>query len=126
VSRKPSTKLAVVQQPPEQEQYPPPPDLNETGAALWRDIVSVYEFSDLASYETLFQVCASADRATECAEEIAKTGVLMRNSNTGTVRGNPLIKDELALRAFICMALARLGLDLEPLRDRPGRPPNAY
>ena len=37
----------------------------------------------------------------------------------------PLLKHELAARAFVVRTLARLGLDLEPVRAGPGRPPGA-
>jgi hypothetical protein len=36
---------------------------------------------------------------------------------------HPLLKHELAARAFVVRTLGRLGLDLEPVRAGPGRPP---
>jgi hypothetical protein len=45
----------------------------------------------------------------------------MIKAKTG-LRSNPLLRDELQNRAFLVRALARLGMDLEPVRA-PGRPP---
>jgi hypothetical protein len=83
-----------------------------------------YEFSDPGSIEALAQACAALDRAELCAEEIARDGQMLR-SKTG-VRANPLLREELANRAFTVRALSRLGLDLEPLHDRPGRPSGSF
>jgi hypothetical protein len=83
-----------------------------------------YEFSDPGSIEVLAQACASLDRAELCAEEIARDGQMLR-SKTG-VRSNPLLREELANRAFCVRALSKLGLDLEPLHDRPGRPSGSF
>jgi hypothetical protein len=87
---------------------------------LWRDIVRSYEFSDRASYETLFQACSAADRAAELGAQIKQDGVMLKN-RAGT-RDNPLIKHELAARAFVVRSLSLLGCDLEPVRAV-GRPP---
>jgi hypothetical protein len=78
------------------------------------------KFSDRGSYETLAQAASAADRAAEMAEQIALDGVLIR-TKTG-VRDHPLLRHELHARTFIVSALARLGLDLEPIRSGPGRP----
>jgi hypothetical protein len=98
----------------------PPRPLGAHGAALWQAITRDYEFSDPGSVEVLCQSCAALDRAEECAREIAKDGQMLR-TKTG-MREHPLLKHELANRAFTVRALSRLGLDLEPLHDRPGRP----
>jgi hypothetical protein len=44
-------------------------------------------------------------------------------TKAGVLREHPLIPHELAARAFAVRALAKLGLDLEPMRTSPGRPP---
>jgi hypothetical protein len=116
--RKP--KLALIPAQPEPEGLPPPDGLGATGTALWRKITTLYAFDDPGSVETLFQACAAADRAEACREAIESDGVLIRTK--AGVRDHPLIKHELAARAFTVRSLARLGLDLEPVRDRVGRP----
>jgi phage terminase small subunit len=118
--RKTPPQLAVVRPQPANAGQPPPMHLGEVGANLWRDVVAAYEFSDRASYETLAQACAAADRAARCAEQIDKDGEMIR-TKTG-LRDHPLIKHELAARAFVVRTLGRLGLDLEPVRSTMGRP----
>jgi hypothetical protein len=88
--------------------------------SLWCDIVTSYEFSDRASYETLGQACAAADRAEQCRAQIDTEGPVLKIR--GGMRDHPLLKHELAARSFVCRTLARLGLDLEPVRGM-GRPP---
>ena len=120
--RKPSAPkpdLRVIGQSPAPRVEPPRP-LGEHGLALWRAIVGDYEFSDPGSLEVLAQACLALDRAELCAAEIAKDGQMIR-TKTG-MRSHPLLRDELANRAFCVRALSKLGLDLEPLHDRPGRP----
>jgi hypothetical protein len=41
------------------------------------------------------------------------------------MRDHSLIKHEIAARSFVVRTLARLGLDLEPVRAGPGRPAGA-
>jgi hypothetical protein len=119
--RKPSApKLAVVAPHPSLATPQPPIKLGPTGTSLWTDVLAAYEFSDRASYETLAQACASADRAAEMAARIDSDGVLIW-AKTG-LRDHPLLKHELAARAFVVRSLSRLGLDLEPIRSAPGRP----
>ena len=98
----------------------PPPDLNKAGADLWRTIMSEYEISDSGGREILRQACTAADRAAECAAAIADEGLTVRGANG--VRDHPLLKHELAARAFVVRSLHRLGLDVEPVRPvgRPG------
>jgi hypothetical protein len=118
--RKPPARLTVIAQQPEVTGPQPPIKLGQAGMSLWNDVLAAYEFGDRASYETLAQACAAADRAAELAAAIDKEGVGIRTR--AGLRDNPLLKHELAARAFIVRALARLGLDLEPVRSGPGRP----
>jgi hypothetical protein len=115
-------KLVVIRPQPAQTGQAPPPNLGEVGASLWRDVVAAYEFSDRASYETLSQACAAADRAARCAEQINADGELLK-TRAGP-RAHPLLRDELANRAFSVRCLEKLGLDLEPVRTM-GRPGGA-
>jgi hypothetical protein len=69
MARKPSVNLKVVPPAPRPGAAEPPGKLGDVGLSLWRDIVSAYEFSDRASYETLFQACAAADRAAKAARD---------------------------------------------------------
>jgi phage terminase small subunit len=99
----------------------PPCELGKHGRDLWNGIVRDYEFGDRGSIETLAQACAAADRAATFAARIKRDGITIPNQSGG-FRDHPLIRHELAARAFVVSALARLGLDLEPtkLANRPG------
>jgi hypothetical protein len=89
--------------------------------SLWRDVTAAYEFGDRASYEALFQAACAAERAEACRKQIDQDGELIRTK--AGVREHPLLKAEIAARAFVVRTLGRLGLDLEPVRPGPGRPP---
>jgi hypothetical protein len=89
----------------------PPAKLRLTGRRLWQQITSTYEFDDPGSYELLSQCCQAADRITELSKLIEKEGY------TST-----LLAYELSHRRFVVSTLKGLGLDLEPVHDRPGRP----
>jgi hypothetical protein len=89
--------------------------------SLWTDITAAYELNDRASSEALFQACCAADRAAACRVQIDQDGEVIKGK--GGVRDHPLLKHELAARAFVVRTLGRLGLDLEPVRAGPGRPP---
>jgi hypothetical protein len=87
---------------------------------LWRSVTGSYEFADPGSVEILAQSCQALDRAEQLAAEVARDGPTFH-----TARGpcsHPALKLELANRAFVASSLARLGLDLEPIKP-PGRPP---
>lgn len=82
----------------------PPTDLGESGATLWRAIMSEYRVDDAPRRQMLLQICYAADIAE-------------------TARERGLLKDELAARAFVTRGLHRLNFDVEPTRERAGRPP---
>jgi hypothetical protein len=113
--------LKVVPPAPEPAAVDPPGELGVVGMSLWRDIVSSYEFNDRGSYETLFQACAAADRAANLRALIDEDGEVIR-TKVG-IKDHPGLKHEIANRSFVVRTLSRLGLDLEPLRSGPGRPP---
>jgi hypothetical protein len=119
--RKPTNPQLAIVPPSAADPTAPPPGLDATGLKLWREVVASYEFSDAASLTILEQAARALDRAARCAAEIAKDGEMIRVRN-GTLRANPLLRDELGFRAFAVRALGKLGLDLEPIRPGVGRP----
>jgi hypothetical protein len=118
-----STKptLSLIRAEPASSAPPPPAYLDETGAHLWREVTAVYEFDDPGSYEVLAQACAARSRAARCAAQIDRDGEVIRSGRS--VRSHPLLRDECSFRALTCRLLRHLGLDLEPVRAGPGRPP---
>jgi hypothetical protein len=82
----------------------PPTDLGESGARLWRSIMSEYRIDDAPGRHTLLQICHAADIA-------------------AAAHGRGMLKDELQARAFITRALRQMNFDVEPIREAAGRPP---
>jgi hypothetical protein len=121
MARRPGPHLQVIVAAPASNAPTPPGKLGEVGLSLWNDITGSYEFSDRASYETLFQACAAADRAAKLRELIDNDGEVIR-TKVG-LKDHPALRHEIACRSFVVRTLARLGLDLEPVRSGPGRPP---
>jgi hypothetical protein len=113
--------LTVVGSGPAAKVPTPPAKLGASGMSLWRDITAAYQFEDRASYQALYEACAAADRAESCRKQIDADGEVIRTKMG--LKDHPLLKHELAARAFIVRTLGRLGLDLEPVRPGPGRPP---
>ena len=100
---------------------PPPRKLGEFGTTLWRSITSAYDISDVGGIELLAQACTASDRAEALAARIRADGeVIYTKAGPKT---HPALKEELALRAFICRTLQRLGLNIETVKS-PGRPGN--
>ena len=98
----------------------PPSILAETGAKLWRTIQIEREITDSGGLETLRQLCLAADRVAECASIIERDGSVIETKHGP--KDHPLLKHELASRAFVVRALARLGrIETEP-KKRVGRP----
>ena len=87
---------------------------------MWQSIQNEYSISDSGGLQMLAQACACADRAAECATIIAEQGAVIASKNG--IRDHPLLRHETSARALCCRILARLGLDLEPLQSRVGRP----
>jgi len=116
--RKKSPKLKVITS--DTTPDAPPPTLDKTGATLWRTILAQFHVDDASGREMLLQACTSADRAADCAAQIAEDGLLI-NTKAG-LKEHPLVKHELAARSFVVRTLQRLGLDVEPLKavGRPG------
>lgn len=121
--RKTPVNLAVVGADPAATGLQPPLPLRPPGMALWRAVTDNYEFADPASLHVLVLACQALDRAENCRALIDRDGEIIEDMRTGSVRSHPLIRDETQSRALSARLLGLLGLDLEPVRGRPGRPP---
>jgi hypothetical protein len=98
----------------------PPSHLGEDGLKLWRGIQGEYGIDDPAGLELLRQAAEAADRIASVRQQIDEQGELLVVK--GVPRVNPLCAVERDQRAALVRCLRNLNLDLEPLRDRPGRP----
>lgn len=112
-------KLKLVTSTPPQHGTPPRP-LGKHGLALWRSIHAEYGIEDAGGQEILLQACQALDRAEACREKIDREGETMR-LKAGLVKDHPLLKHELANRAFVTRCIGRLGLDVEAIKPV-GRP----
>jgi hypothetical protein len=121
VVKKPAANLTVIHGEPLADLVEPPSDLGATGAALWVSIQRQYQIRDSGGMAMLKLACEASDRAQRCRQQIDQDGEMIR-TRTG-VRSNPLLRDELANRAFVVRTLGQLGLDLEPVKAI-GRPPS--
>ena len=97
-----------------------PAHLGDAGRELWQSIQKDYAISDAGGLALLQQACEAADRVAECRVTIAADGAVVRSGRS--VRAHPLLAAERDARAAMLRAIRYLGLDIEPLRDRPGRP----
>jgi hypothetical protein len=87
---------------------------------LWRSVTSEYDIDDAGGTETMLQICEAADRLGSIAETIKAEGLTVRTK--AGPKEHPLLKSELALRAFIVRGLQRLGINIEAVQAGPGRP----
>jgi hypothetical protein len=120
--RKSPLKLVPDKLPPEFSSPEPPAHLGEDGRSLWLGIRDDYGITDPAGLELLRQAAEAADRIASVRRQIDEQGELLVIK--GIPRVNPLCAVERDQRAALVRCLRNLNLDLEPLRDRPGRPPS--
>jgi hypothetical protein len=80
-----------------------------------------YDVSDVAGIEFLTLAGEALDRAQALSQAIERDGEVIRAA--GGLKTHPAVREELANRAFVTRTLQRLGLNYEPVRAGPGRPP---
>jgi hypothetical protein len=120
MARKGSTLQVVGGSLPDHRPPEPPAHLGGDGRALWVGIQREYEIVDPAGLELLRQAAEASDRIASVRQQIDANGELL--TIRGLPRVNPLCAVERDQRASLVRCLRHLNLDLEPLRDRPGRP----
>jgi P27 family predicted phage terminase small subunit len=100
----------------------PPKHLSAEARRLWRDILEEYEITDAAGLRYLLTACECLD-AKRQAEAIVKHDGQTVTDRFGQPKPHPLLVTIRDNTAQMMLALKNLNLDLEPLRDAPGRPP---
>lgn len=101
-----------------------PDHLSTDAASWWTRIVREYSIDDDAGYLLLQTAMEAFDRMRGCQTAIARDGELVRD-RFEQMKPHPLLPTERDARAQMLAALKALNLDIEPLRDRPGRPGGA-
>jgi P27 family predicted phage terminase small subunit len=97
----------------------PPAHLSREAKSLWRRLVHEYDIQDAGGLAVLLQACESLDRLRQAQAAIAGTGPLLLD-RFGQQKAHPMLVTERDSRSAFMQALKHLGLDIEPLRDRPG------
>jgi len=92
-------------------------------AQAWHDkLAAEFSIEDAGGCLLLMTACESFDRLKMCQAQIAKDGQQVAD-RFGQLKAHPLLAVERDARGQMMSALKALSLDLEPLGDRPGRPP---
>ena len=98
-----------------------PGHLSDDARLWWKRITAEFDISDDAGRLLLQTALEAFDRMKSCQRQIATDGEVVRD-RFDQPKPHPLLSTERDARAQMLAALKQLNLDLEPLRDRPGRP----
>jgi P27 family predicted phage terminase small subunit len=98
-----------------------PAHLSKEAKIMWNDLIDEYGIDDCAGLRILRVTLEAFDRAQESREAIDKDGMTFIDK-AGQIKPHPLLPIERDSRAAFLAGLKALHLDLEPLRDKPGRP----
>jgi P27 family predicted phage terminase small subunit len=100
----------------------PPDHLSLEAKKTWKALLKEWPtIGDVAGLRILRVALESFDRAQAARETIARDGMTVVDK-FGQTKPHPLLPIERDSRAAFLAGLKALNLDLEPLRDRPGRP----
>lgn len=99
-----------------------PSNLSRPAQRWFRKIVDEYSIDDDAGLLLLQTALESYDRMKAATKRIESDGQAIKD-RFGQLKAHPLLAAERDARAQMLAALKALNLDLEPLRDGPGRPP---
>jgi len=98
-----------------------PKHLSTESKKIWRDILSEYSIEDAAGLKILRVALESFDRVQAAREIIDEDGMTIKD-RFGTLKIHPLLPIERDNKAAFLAGIKALNLDIEPLRDKPGRP----
>jgi hypothetical protein len=99
----------------------PPRALKKPGRTLWNAIQSEYGINDPGGLAHLLTASRCEDDVQRMRAAVTKDGDMIKD-RFGQNREHPLLAASRGLEAVKRQALKSLNLDIEPLRDRPGRP----
>ena len=99
----------------------PPKTLSREACRWWRRLTSEYEIGDDAGRLILATALEAFDRMRQAQAVLATDGLSIKD-RFGQVKSHPLCVVERDSRGQMLAALKALNLDIEPLRDNPGRP----
>ena len=102
-----------------------PAHLGTNGSKFFRDVADEYRIGDAAGLALLTTAAECLDRMRAAQAAILEHGEIVED-RSGGVKLNPACNLEKDARSGFLAALKALNLDLEPLRDGPGRPVGSY
>jgi P27 family predicted phage terminase small subunit len=97
-----------------------PNHLSIEAKQIWKSILSEYSINDAAGLRILRVSLEAFDRAQAAREKIDQEGMTITEKLQ--TKPHPLLPIERDSRAAFLAGLKALNLDLEPLREGPGRP----
>jgi hypothetical protein len=95
--------------------------LKPEGRALWRRLQSAYGIADEGGLALLRTAAECRDLEVEALADARRDGLTITD-RYGAKRGHPMLTVARDARVGMLAALRMLNLDVEPLRDRVGRP----
>lgn len=101
-----------------------PAHLEAEGREFFEQVLSHYQLVDPAGIALLVRAAECLDRMRRAQALIAEHGELVTD-RYGSLKANPACNVERDSRTGFLSAVRALNLDIEPPRDRPGRPPLA-
>lgn len=98
-----------------------PEHLSAAAKGWWQEITDEYAIDDRAGLLLLQTALEAFDRMKSAQAAIERDGELVKD-RFEQLKPHPLLTTERDARSQMLAALKQLNLDLEPLRDGPGRP----
>ena len=98
-----------------------PKHLSKEAKKIWKSLIAEYAIDDIAGLKILRVALEAFDRAQSARGRIDLDGMTVKD-RFGALKPHPLLPIERDSRAAFLSGLKALNLDLEPLRDGPGRP----
>lgn len=102
-----------------------PDHLGPAGREFFASVATEFTITDPAGLALLCTAAECLDRTRQAQASIAEHGALVVGAS-GQLRANPACGLERDARTGFLSAMRALNLDIEPLRDRPGRPAGAF
>jgi P27 family predicted phage terminase small subunit len=99
-----------------------PGHLSKEAKLIWKELTKEYGIDDAGGLAILKTGLEAYDRTTGARLAIDKEGLTITD-RFGASKPHPLLAAERDARGQWLAALKQLNLDIEPLRDGPGRPP---
>ena len=99
-----------------------PKSLSKAAADWWNRMMTEFSIDDDGGRMVLEITLLAWDRLEQARKVLATDGLTVTGA-AGTTRPHPCIAIERDARSAVLAGFRALHLDLEPLRDGPGRPP---